>query len=297
MTESKRSHLRSLLAQRTIAVPGVFNALAAMLVEQVGFQAVYVSGAGLSNSAGYPDEGLLGLTEFAQQARYVVAAVSIPAICDADTGFGEILNVVRTVREFEAAGVAAIHIEDQELPKRCGHLEGQRLIEAEVMAEKIRAAVGGRTDPDFMVIARTDARGVNGLEDAIRRGRLYAQAGADALFPEALESIEEFSRFAKEVAASFGNRSPILMANMTEFGKTPLISVGEFERLGYRLVIFPQTALRVALKSMKEALLVLKQSGSQSGIMDRMMIRRDLYELLRVDLYQEMDRRAKDRGS
>lgn len=285
-----------MLAQGTIAVPGVFNALTAMLVEQAGFQAVYVSGAGLSNSAGYPDEGLLGLTEFAEQARYVAAAVSIPVICDADTGFGEVLNVVRAVTEFEAAGAAAIHIEDQELPKRCGHLEGKRVIEAEIMAEKIRAATGARRDPSFMIIARTDARGVSGLQDAIRRGRLYLEAGADAIFPEALETAEEFSLFARDVASGFRDRPPILVANMTEFGKTPLISVGEFQRLGYRVVLFPQTALRVALKAMKETLLVLKQSGTQSGIIDRMMARRDLYELLRYDVYKEIDRLAKRRG-
>lgn len=284
-----------MLRQGTIAVPGVFNALTAMLVEQAGFQAVYVSGAGLSNSAGYPDEGLLGLTEFAEQARYVAAAVSIPVICDADTGFGEVLNVVRAVTEFEAAGVAAIHIEDQELPKRCGHLEGKRVIEAQVMAEKIRAATGARRDPSFMIIARTDARGVSGLQDAIRRGRLYLEAGADAIFPEALETAQEFSLFARDVASGFRDRPPILVANMTEFGKTPLISVGEFQRLGYRVVLFPQTALRVALKAMKETLLVLKQSGTQSGLIDRMMTRRDLYELLQYDLYKEIDRLAKRR--
>jgi methylisocitrate lyase len=293
MTESKGYRLRRLLAEDTIAVPGVFNALTAMLVEQVGFKAVYVSGAGLSNSAGYPDEGLLGLTEFVQQARHVARAVSIPVICDADTGFGEALNVVRTVKEFEAAGVAGIHIEDQELPKRCGHLEGKRVIEADAMAEKIRAAIKARTDPDFMLIARTDARSVTGLDDAIHRGRIYVEAGADAIFPEALETAEEFSRFVGKVSASFGGRQPIFMANMTEFGKTPLISVEEFARLGYHIVIFPQTALRVALKAMKEALLGLKQSGTQVSLVDRMMTREGLYEILRYDIYRQLDEQLK----
>ena len=166
MLESKRTRLRRLLSEETLAVPGVFNALTALLVEQTGFEAVYVSGAGLSNSAGYPDEGLLTLPEFVQQARYVADAVSIPFICDADTGFGETLNVARTVREFEAAGVAGIHMEDQEWPKRCGHLEGKSVVEAEAMAEKVRAAVHARSDPEFLIIARTDARSVGGLDEA-----------------------------------------------------------------------------------------------------------------------------------
>jgi len=283
MAESQGDRLRNLLAEEAVAIPGAFDALAAMLVEQAGFPAVYLSGAGLSNSAGYPDEGLLGLTEFARQAGYVAASVSIPVICDADTGFGGPLNVVRAVGEFERAGAAAIQIEDQEWPKRCGHLEGKRIIEAEAMVEKIRAAVRARLDPGFMVIARTDGRGVGGLEEAVRRGRLYAQAGADALFPEALESAEEFSLFAREVSSSFVHRPPLLVANMTEFGKTPLISVEEFKRLGYRMVIFPQTALRVALKAMKEALIVLKRSGTQRDLIERMMTRKELYDLLRYE--------------
>lgn len=284
MAESKRARLRSLLAADTLAIPGVFNALTAMLVEQVGFQAVYVSGAGLSNSAGYPDEGLLSLTEFVQQARYVASAVSIPIICDADTGFGGTLNVTRTVREFEAAGAAGIHIEDQEWPKRCGHLEGKEVVEAEAMTEKVRAAVQARTDPDFMIIARTDARSVVGFDEAIRRGRLYVDAGADAIFPEALESEGEFEVFAEKVNPTFGSRTPILVANVTEFGKTPLISVESLGQLGYRMVLFPQTALRVALKAMKEVLLDLKQKGTQKGFVNRMMTRQELYELLQYEV-------------
>ena len=283
MAESQGYRLRKLLAEDAVAIPGAFDALAAMLVEQSGFPAVYLSGAGISNSAGCPDEGLLGLAEFAEQARRVTAAVSIPVVCDADTGFGGPLNVTRTVREFERAGAAAIQIEDQEWPKRCGHLEGKRIIEEEAMVEKIRSAVCARLDPGFMVIARTDARGVGGLEEAVRRGRLYARVGADALFPEALESAEEFSLFAREVSSSFVRRPPLLVANMTEFGKTPLISVEEFKRLGYRMVIFPQTALRIALKAMKDALTVLRDSGTQKEFIERMMTRKELYDLLRYD--------------
>ncbi len=284
MSESKRTRLRRLLAEETLAVPGVFNALTALLVEQTGFAAVYVSGAGLSNSAGYPDEGLLTLPEFVQQARYVADAVSIPVICDADTGFGETLNVARTVREFEAAGVAGIHMEDQEWPKRCGHLEGKSVVEAEAMAEKVRAAVHARSDPEFLIIARTDARSVGGLDEAIRRGRHYVDAGADAIFPEALETEKEFQVFAEKVNPSFGTRAPILVANMTEFGKSPLMAVESLGQLGYRMVLFPQTALRVALKAMKEVLLDLKQKGTQKGFVNQMMTRKDLYELLRYEV-------------
>ena len=284
MSERKRTRLRRLLSKETLALPGVFNALTAQLVEQTGFQAVYVSGAGLSNCAGYPDEGLLTLPEFVQQAKYVADAVSIPVICDADTGFGETLNVARTIREFEAAGVAGIHMEDQEWPKRCGHLEGKSVVETEAMAEKVRAAVHARTDPEFLIIARTDARSVGGLDEAIRRGRLYVDAGADAIFPEALETEEEFRAFAEKVKPSFGARTPTLMANMTEFGKSPLLSVERLGQLGYRIVIFPQTALRVALKAMKEVLLDLKQTGTQKGFVNRMMTRQELYELLQYEV-------------
>ena len=284
MSESKRTRLRRLLANETLAVPGVFNALTALLVEQTGFGAVYVSGAGLSNSAGFPDEGLLTLPEFVQQAKYVADAVSIPVICDADTGFGETLNVARTIREFEAAGVAGIHMEDQEWPKRCGHLEGKSVVEPEAMAEKIRAAVHARTDPEFLIIARTDARSVEGLDKAIRRGRLYVEAGADAIFPEALETEEEFQVFAEKVKPRFGARAPILMANLTEFGKSPLLSVERLGQLGYRIVIFPQTALRVAMKAMKEVLLDLKEKGTQKGFVNRMMTRQELYDLMQYEV-------------
>ena len=295
MLESKRTRLRRLISEETLALPGVFNALTAQLVEQTGFQAVYVSGAGLSNSAGYPDEGLLTLPEFVQQARYVADAVSIPVICDADTGFGETLNVARTVREFEAAGVAGIHMEDQEWPKRCGHLEGKTVVEAEAMAEKVGAAVHAKTDPEFLIIARTDARGVEGLDEAIRRGKHYVEAGADAIFPEALETEEEFQVFAEKVKPRFGARAPILMANMTEFGKSPLMSVERLGQLGYRIVIFPQTALRVALKAMKEALLDLKQKGTQKDFVNRMMTRQELYDLMQYEVTKKENPKSKVR--
>ena len=189
--------LRDAWTAGPIALPGVFNPLVAKMAERIGFRAVYLSGGALSAGNGVPDIGLLTLTEFVQHAQLTVQATSLPVLCDADTGFGESLNVERTVRLFEAAGVAGIHLEDQQMPKRCGHLSGKLLVEPEVMAAKIRAAVAARRDPDFVILARTDARGVTGFDDAVKRAKLYLAAGADGIFPEALETAEEFARFAK----------------------------------------------------------------------------------------------------
>lgn len=281
---SKTRRLRDLMAAGTVVAPGAFNAVTAMAAERIGFEAVYISGAGLADGvAGFPDIGLLTLTEVVQQARYIADAVAVPAICDADTGFGEVVNVRRTVREFEQAGIAGIHLEDQESPKRCGHLAGKRLIEPAEMARKIAAAVEARRDPDFLLIARTDARSVSGLEDAIARAQLYLQAGADVIFPESLESAEEFARFAREVPVP-------LLANMTEFGRTPLLTVEEFAAMGYRLVIFPMTAFRVMMRAVIDALTELKRSGTQRDLLPRMQTRRELYDLLRYADYERLDR-------
>lgn len=281
---SKARRLRELMAQGTVAAPGAFNAAVAMAAERAGFEAIYISGAGLANGvAGYPDIGLLAMPEVVRQARYIADAVSLPAICDADTGFGDVLQVRRTVQEFERAGIAGIHIEDQEMPKRCGHLAGKQLVSPETMARKIATAAAARRDPDFLIIARVDSRAVHGLEDAIARGRLYLQAGADVLFPEALESAEEFARFAREVPAP-------LLANMTEFGRTPLLSVAEFAALGYRIVIFPMTAFRVMMKAVTETLEHLRESGTQRALLPRMQTRAELYDLMRYAEYERLDR-------
>jgi methylisocitrate lyase len=281
---SKPKRLRKLIEQGTVAMPGAFNAAVARLVERAGFEAVYISGAGLANGlAGVPDIGLLTLPEVVQAARYIADAVSIPAICDADTGFGDVLQVRRAVQEFERAGIAGIHIEDQESPKRCGHLAGKRLIPAEEMARKIAAAVDARRDPDFLLIARVDSRSVDGLEDAIARARLYRAAGADMIFPESLESEEEFARFAAEVPAP-------LLANMTEFGRTPLIPVDAFAAMGYRAVIFPMSAFRVMMKAVEELLAELKQHGTQRHLIETMQTRAELYDLLGYADYERLDR-------
>ena len=258
-------------------MPGVPNAAIARQVEQVGFAAVYVSGAGMANAtAGVPDIGLLTLTEVAQLAGYVANAVKIPAIVDADTGFGGAENVARTIHELEAAGLAGCHIEDQAFPKRCGHLAGKSVIDVEEMAGRIKAAVGARRDLDFMIIARTDARAAEDFARTLGRAQRYREAGADAIFPEALQSAEEFRDFAKEIDLP-------LLANMTEFGKGPLLSFKELGDLGYKMVIFPMSAFRVAMKASEEFLRALKKSGTQKEWIDEMQSRQELYELLDYD--------------
>jgi methylisocitrate lyase len=273
-----------------VVLPGAFSPLVARIAERLGFRAVYLSGGALSAGNGVPDIGLLTLTEFVQQAQLTAQATTLPLICDADTGFGESLNVERTVRLFEQAGTAGIHLEDQQMPKRCGHLSGKALVEPEVMAAKLRAAVAARRDPDFVIIARTDARGVTGFEDAVRRARLYLDAGADAIFPEALETADEFARFAKDVPGT-------LLANMTEFGRSPNLDVATLGAMGYRLVLFPLTAFRVAMKAAEEALAQLIEVGHQRDTMPRMMTRAELYDLLGYTGYEERDKQYFGRRS
>ena len=258
-------------------LPGVPNAAMARQAERAGFDAVYVSGAGMANAtAGVPDIGLLTLTEVARLAGYVAQAVKIPAIVDADTGFGGAENVGRTIRELEAAGLAGCHIEDQEFPKRCGHLAGKSLVDVKEMVGKIKAAVAARVDSNFMIIARTDARTVEGFDRAVDRAGEYLAAGADAIFPEALENAEEFRNFAKEIDVP-------LLANITEFGKTPLLSFQQLADLGYRMVIFPQSAFRVSMKASELFFTALKKAGTQSDWLEKMQTRQELYELLDYD--------------
>ena len=269
--------MRELIADGCVVLPGVPNAAMARQVERVGFEAVYVSGAGIANAtAGVPDIGLLTLTEVAQLAGYIAKAVKIPAIVDADTGFGGAENVARTIRELESAGLAGCHIEDQEFPKRCGHLAGKSIIDLEEMVERIKAAVAARHDPDFMIVARTDARAVEDFDRTVDRAQNYLAAGADAIFPEALQSAVEFRDFANEIDLP-------LLANMTEFGKSPLLSFEELSDFGYRMVIFPMSAFRVAMKASEEFLRALKKNGAQSDWLEKMQTRDELYELLNYD--------------
>ena len=287
--ESKPRTLRRLMAEKTLTLPGAFNAPVAMLAERTGFEAVYISGAGLANgTAGYPDVGLLGMDEMARQAGYIANAVQVPCICDADTGFGEIWQVMRTVRAYEREGLAGLHLEDQVMPKRCGHLDGKALIGVEEMERKIAAACAARQDPDFVIIARCDARAVEGFEQSVERGQRYLAAGADAVFPEAMQSPEEFARYAEQV------KGPLL-ANMTEFGKSPYLSVAEFAAMGYRLVIFPMSAFRTMMKAVEGLFRELKEKGTLEGALGQMQTRAELYELLGYDEYTKLDAALADR--
>ena len=275
MSMSKR--LRQLIATGPVMLPGVPNAAIARQVEHAGFDAVYISGAGMANAtAGMPDIGLLSMTEVVRLAGYVASAVTIPAIVDADTGFGGAENVARTVCELEKAGLAGCHIEDQEFPKRCGHLAGKSVVDLDEMVGRIKAAVNARRDQAFMIIARTDARAVEDFDRAVERSRRYLKAGADAIFPEALQNADEFKAFASEVKAP-------LLANMTEFGKSPLLSFQELADFGYKLVIFPQSAFRVSMKASEEFLRDLKRAGTQSDWIAKMQTREQLYKLLGYD--------------
>ena len=282
--QTKRRRLRELMAKRTVVLPGAFNALSAMQIERAGFEAIYVSGAALAAARGLPDIGLLSMTEVVSDAGTIANAVGIPALADADTGFGPPFAVMRTVRELERAGLSGMQLEDQDLPKKCGHLPGKKLVSRAEMVGKIKAAVEARLDPDFLIVARTDARTVEGVAAAVERARVYVDAGADAIFPEALESAEEFRMFARQLAKT-GIKVP-LVANMTEFGRTPYLHVNEFEDLGYRVVLFPVTALRIAAKAIETMLTELKSEGSQHALLEQMQTRQQLYDLLRYDEYE-----------
>jgi methylisocitrate lyase len=281
---SPGDRLRAAWSERPIMIPGVFNALTAKIAERVGYRAVYLSGGALSAGwAGLPDVGLLTLTEFAEQAAILAGSTNLPLLCDADTGFGEAINVERTVRVYEQSGAAGLHLEDQILPKRCGHLTGKGLIGPTEMAAKIRAAVASRRDPGFVVVARTDARSVEGFDSAVDRARCYLDAGADMIFPEALESAGEFARFAREVDAP-------LLANLTEFGRGPMLTFDELAGWGYRAVLYPLTAFRAAMKAAEETLIHLRDHGTQRDRLDRMQTRAELYDLLGYADWEARDR-------
>ncbi len=263
-----------------LKIPGAHNALAGLLAKRAGFQALYLSGAALSASLGLADLGILNLDELCLFTRMISRATGLPLIVDGDTGFGGILNVMRTVREVEDAGAAAIQIEDQLLPKKCGHLNDKRLVAPGEMAAKIAAAVRARRH--LRIIARTDAAGVEGLEAAIDRARLYREAGADAIFPEALTTAEMFTTFAREIDAP-------LLANMTEFGRTPYFTSKQFEDFGFNMVIWPVSSLRIAAKAIGDLYECLMRDGSAEPLLDRMQTRAQLYETIGYDDYEALD--------
>ncbi len=265
--------LRSAMEKGVVMAPGAFNALVARAVSVTGFEACYISGGATANGAGYPDVGLITLDEMCRTIREITQAGGVPTIVDADTGYGDGEMIIRTTIEYDRHGAAGMHIEDQVFPKRCGHLEGKSLISRDDMVEKLMAAVANKLNDDFIIIARTDARSVTGMEDAIERANAYRAAGADMIFPEGLESEEEFARFARE--------SPgLLLANMTEFGKTPSLHVDRFAELGYQLVIYPLSMQRLAMGHVTRGLDNLKDTGTVDGLLDQMQTRKELYELL-----------------
>lgn len=265
-----------------VGLPGAFNGLVARAVAQAGFSGCYVSGAAVSASFGVPDVGMLTLNEFTSVVRQVAMGGGLPVIADADTGFGESEMAVRTVHEYNRAGAAGLHLEDQVFPKRCGHLDGKSLVKADHMVEKIAAASRAAiacSDGAFIVCARTDARGVESFESAVDRARAYVEAGASMIFPEGLASAEEFARFASQVRRG-GQRTPYLLANMTEFGKTPIIPLSEFHAMGYSCVIWPVTTLRAAMGEVTRILNDLKRDGHVESFLGRVQSRKDLYGLL-----------------
>ena len=287
LTPSNGPHPAELLRERLDArapgllVPGVFNGLSALLAKEAGAQALYLSGAAFSASMGLPDVGLVTLDELVRGARQIARVTELPLIVDADTGFGGALNVMRAVRELEGAGAAAIQIEDQRDPKRCGHLEGKQVSSAEAFAEKVAAARSAADE--LIVVARTDARSTHGFDEAVKRGTLYREAGADVIFPEALETEDEFAAYAQQVPGP-------LLANMTEFGKGPMLTAEKLFGLGYRIVIFPVSAARVAAKHVEAFYTDLLREGSQAGWLERMLTREELYALIGYDGYAELDR-------
>ncbi len=281
--------LRSLLAEKDIIVaPGVFSPAVALLAETMGFDAIYLSGAALTGLLAMPDLGIITLTELAMMTRYITRVASIPLIVDADTGFGEAINVQRTIRELEDAGAAAVQIEDQVLPKKCGHLSGKKLIPPEDMVKKIIAAVEARKR-DILIVARTDARAIEGMKGAIERAKMYVEAGADIIFPEALGSFEEFKEFAKALPGV------PLLANMTEFGKTPYLTVDQFREAGFKIVIFPVTSFRMAMGAARKAFETILEHGTQKPLVEgevpvKIMTRREFYELIGYYSYEDADK-------
>ncbi|AUV80813.1 carboxyvinyl-carboxyphosphonate phosphorylmutase [Salinigranum rubrum] len=277
------------LIERPEVLPalGGYDALSATVAEQAGGEVVYMSGSSVSTSVhGGPDVGLTTMTEMVERARSMVEAVDVPVFCDADTGYGNPLNVARTVESYERAGVAGVHIEDQTFPKRCGHFEGTDVVPVEEMEQKLRAATDARTDDDFVVIARTDARATAGLDAAIERGYAYADAGADVLFVEALRSEAELRR----VAETVGGEVPLL-ANMTEGGKTPLYAAEEFEAFGYDVVLYPATGFKAAAKALQDVYREILTTGTQEGVMDRLLSWSERNELTGLDAVTEREQR------
>ncbi|MCP8616312.1 methylisocitrate lyase [Salirhabdus salicampi] len=261
-------------------MPGTHDAMASLIANKVGFKGIYLSGAAFSASIGMPDLGVITLSELLARAKEITRATNLPLLVDIDTGFGSVLNVARTIQELYEVGVAAVQIEDQDLPKKCGHLNGKKLVSTEEMVQKIVSA--RKANENMVIVARTDAKAVEGMNQAIERAQAYIDAGADVIFPEALTTEEEFRAFSKAVHAP-------LLANMTEFGKTPYYSAEQFEEWGYKIVIYPVTSLRVTAKAVEQVYEMIYATGTQKEALSNMQTRKELYELTRNSEYEDMD--------
>lgn len=279
----KRADFRKELASgKLLQFPGAHAPIVARLIQDHGFDGVYISGAALAADLALPDIGLTTLTEVTQRGRQIARVTELPAIIDIDTGFGEPMNAARTVQELEELGLAGCHIEDQFFPKRCGHLDNKSVVPVEEMVRKIRAASDAKRDPNFLLMARTDSKAMEGMDAAIDRAKAYADAGADAIFPEALTTEAEYE--------TFRNATDLpLLANLTEFGKTPLLTKKQLEDLGYNIAIYPVTTLRLSMKAVEDGFEVLKKEGSQASLVEKMQTRARLYEVIHYEEYNEFD--------
>ena len=281
-SEKRKAFRKALASGQLLRFPGAFSPLVAKLIQEIGFEGVYVSGAALSADLALPDIGLTTLTEVAVRSEAIARMTDLPVLVDIDTGFGEPANVARTITTLETAGVCGCHLEDQQFPKRCGHLDNKTLVPAEEMARKIKAAVDAKTDDNFLVIARTDARGVESLDAAIERAKRYVDAGAEMIFPEAMADEKEFAAFRAAVDVP-------LLANMTEFGKSTLLTTDQLSKLGYNVVIYPVTALRLAMNAIEQGFRTLAADGTQESVVKDMQTRQRLYELLEYESYAQID--------
>ena len=281
--EKRAAFRKGLESGEILRFPGAHAPLVAMEIERQGFDGIYISGAALSADLGLPDIGLTTLSEVAQRGRQIARVTNLPAMIDIDTGFGEAMSAARTVQELEELGIAGCHLEDQVNPKRCGHLDNKSLVPVDEMIRKIRAAADAKSDPNFILFARTDSRASEGMDAAIDRAKAYVDAGSDAIFPEAMQDAAEFETFRKAIDVP-------MMANMTEFGKSPLLSADTLADMGYNLVIYPVTTLRLAMGAIQQGLAEIAQTGTQSGLVQQMQTRAQLYDLIRYEDYNRFDR-------
>jgi len=280
--EKRASFRRGLESGKILKFPGAHAPLVSMEIEKQGFDGVYISGAALSADLGLPDIGLTTLSEVAQRGRQIARVTNLPAMIDIDTGFGEAMSAARTIQELEELGLSGCHLEDQVNPKRCGHLDNKTLVPIDEMVRKISAAANAKTDRNFMLFARTDARATEGMDKAIDRAKAYVDAGADAIFPEAMQNENEFEIFRRAIDVP-------MMANMTEFGKSPLLSASTLAEIGYNLVIYPVTTLRLAMGAVQKGLAEIAETGTQSGLVQEMQTRAQLYDLIRYEDYNKFD--------